>query len=61
MKNNNKCAQQRNTHHGVEGEIIEGQQGRGDDEFKDKLSCVVAVITIWILPDQDNGSEIRIW
>ena len=36
-----------NTHRGVEveGEIIEAQQGR-DDKFNDKLSCVIAVITI---------------
>ena len=46
LKNNNKCAQQRNTHHDVEGEILEGQQGRGHDKINDKLSCVVAVITI---------------
>ena len=32
LKNNNKCAQQRNIHHGVEGEIIEGPQRRENDK-----------------------------
>ena len=48
MKTNNKCAQQHNTQHDVEGEIIAEQQGRGNDKFNDKLSCVVAAITILI-------------
>ena len=41
MCNNNKCAQQRNTHHSVKVEIIEGQSGRRNDKFMITLTIMV--------------------
>jgi hypothetical protein len=46
--NDNKCAQQSNTHHGVKGEIKSGQQGRGNDKFNDELWYVIAIIAVHV-------------